>query len=386
MEALFIIIGIPIFVLTLIMIFGTMIRFVKSFKHHYEPMKSPRDNDPNRPHPLSYFNYNIAPAIISVFAPIGGFFITLSASPHTQYDDLFYTPINHDHLLTIVVFYIMAVVSFWVSQMKENQLSPLMHSFVILGMAQGIILCIFLAIQFGGFMVFGLMPIVITFPLLSPFLFALLLFIEIRRQYYLQKQKILKQEEDVVYESLVLSTAEKVVKSDVLENPFLFFLLIPFIALQQTILILFGQQPDSFIRAFVDTCTYTFSQFDPPPNPDLGGHYLCTMASRGNPKLVKPLRKGIRGGKIIDVNRQLMISNAFEEWLEQHTPVFHRYLRGFYNKVGKPLNDMVQSRNISNLMFLIMKPLEWFFLLWLYIFDRCPENRIHRQYLPLQLK
>ena len=193
------------------------------------------------------------------------------------------------------------------------------------------------------------------------------------------------EEEDVVYDSLVLSTADKVVKSNQLENPLLFFLLIPFIATQQAVLVLFGQEPDSFIKAFAETCTFTFSQFPPPPNPGTG-HYLCTIASRGSEELVKPLRKGWRGGREIDVNRQLLVSNAFEEWLEEHSPIFHTYLRGFYNRVGQPLNEMVQSPRISNVVFVLMKPLEWFFLFWLYLVDEKPENRIHRQYLPPQKK
>jgi hypothetical protein len=67
--------------------------------------------------------------------------------------------------------------------------------------------------------------------------------------------------------------------------------------------------------------------------------------------------------------------------LEEDTPIFHRYLRKFYTSVAKPMNDAIQSRWISNVVFILMKPLEWCFLFWLYLVDTSPENRIHRQYL-----
>lgn len=382
MEPIFLVLAIPVVILTLIIVIGTIIRFVKSFKHFYEPMKVVDEFDRERTHKLAWFNYKISPVIISIIAPIGGFYMSVNFNSHLEYDDFMYTPLNHDHMLTIFIFYLISLISYWASKLGNNKMSPLIKTLIILGMAEGFILSLALTIHFGPFLLFGFFPAFITFPLLSPFLFTLLLFIEIRRQFHILKQETIEKEEDVVYDSLVLSTADKVVKSHYLENPILFFLLIPFIAIQQAILILFGQQPDSFIKAFAETCTYTFSQFPPPPNPG-GGHYLCTIASRGSKELVKPLRKGWRGGRQIDVNRQLLISNAFEEWLEEHTPVFHKYLRKFYNRVGKPLNEIVQSSKVSNIVFIVMKPLEWFFLLWLYLVDEKPENRIHRQYLPI---
>lgn len=380
MEPIFVLLALPVVALTLIMFAGTVIRFVKSFKHLYEPMKTKSEDGKERTHKLAWFNYKISPVIISVIAPLGGFYMSANFNSHLKYDDLMYTPLNHDHMLTIFIFYAISLVSYWMSYLGRNKMSPLINALTLLGMTEGFVLCLFLTIHFGPFILFGFFPALVTFPLLSPLLFALLLFVEIRRQFHLYKEETLEKEADIVYDSLVLSTADKVVKSSHLENPVFFLLLLPFMAIQQAILILFGQQPDSFIKAFAETCTFTFSQFPPPPNPG-DSHYLCTIASRGSKKLVKPMRKGWRGGKMIDVNRQLLISNAFEEWLEEYTPVFHYYLRRFYTRVARPLNEMVQSTRISNMVFIMMKPLEWFFLVWLYLVDEKPENRIHRQYL-----
>ncbi len=373
MDVIFYFIGGIIFIITLIISGGAFIRFVKSFKHNYIPLDSPN------PYVqwITRFNYKAAPFIISTLGPLGGFLISWTANDHTKHD-IFYTPINHDHFLTIFIFYLISLVAFWLSILYKNKMPPLLEVFSLLGMAQGFILCTFLSIHFAHFMLVAFIPMLITFPLICPLLFGMLLFVQIRKHFYGFREK--QRDEDPVYDSLILDHAHKFVANDTVNNPFIFFLLLPFIAIQQSVLILFGQVPLSAIKAFTETTTYTFSQYAPPP--DLGGHYLCTIASRGSHWLVRPLRKGIRRGKIIDVNRQLLVANAFEEWLEQNTPNFHRFLRKNYNKVGIPLNQMVNNKWMSNLMFIIMKPFECFFLIWLYTFDIAPEKRIQRQYLP----
>ncbi len=374
METALILPGLIIFSLTLVIFGGTIIRFVKSWTHKYEA-------SPSHSKMIEWaaqFNHKISPILISIAGPIGGLLISSGVGTHLKYDEI-YTPVNHDHFLTIIVLYAVSAIAYWNSILFNEQSTPIIKSFNILGMAQGFILCIFLAIQLGPFSLFGFIPVIITFPLLCPYLFSLLLFIEIRKRFYHFKKEL--DEEDYIYDSLVLEKVEGIITNEKVENPLIFFLLLPFVALQQAILLLFGQESMSIIKAFTETTTYTFSQYEPPPHPGTG-HYLCTIASRGSTWLVKPQRKGIRGGKEIDVNRQLMIANAFEEWLEIHTPRFHRFLRSNYNKVGIPLNNFVQAKWASNLFFILMKPWEWFFLVWLYIFDKNPEKRIQKQYLP----
>ncbi|MGK0390392.1 MAG: hypothetical protein ACI94Y_003145 [Maribacter sp.] len=111
-------------------------------------------------------------------------------------------------MMTIIAFYAVSVAAYWLSKILGEELSPLLKALTLLGMAEGFILCLALAIQFGPMMLYGFFPVIVTFPLLSPFLFALLLFIEIRRQFHLFKQTALAKEEDVVYDSLVLNFAE----------------------------------------------------------------------------------------------------------------------------------------------------------------------------------
>ena len=162
--------------------------------------------------------------------------------------------------------------------------------------------------------------------------------------------------------------------------------LFPVLVIIQLILVLFGQRPDSFIRAFLETSSFNYSNI-PAPKPEIvegDGHYLCTVSAKGHKKLVKPIRAGIRRGLRIPVNRQLLIANAFENILEQYTPTFHKVIRNFYDKYGYPISRHINSKWSADVIYLLMKPLEWLFLVVLYTVDKKPENRIHMQYSELR--
>ena len=92
---------------------------------------------------------------------------------------------------------------------------------------------------------------------------------------------------------------------------------LPTLALVVLVLMLFGQQPDSMIKAWTNTADWAFSQKIPPQNLIIDEHYLCTVAAGGHEKVVKPQRMGIRHGHPVVVNRQLCIANAFEQVLER---------------------------------------------------------------------
>lgn len=162
--------------------------------------------------------------------------------------------------------------------------------------------------------------------------------------------------------------------------------LFPILIIIQLVLVLFGQRPDSFIRAFFETSSFNYSNI-PAPKPEIiegDGHYLCTVSVKGHKKLVKPIRAGIRRGLRISVNRQLLIANAFENILEQYMPTFHKAIRNFYDRYGYPISRHINSKWSADIIYLLMKPLEWFFLFVLYTIDKKPENRIHMQYSELR--
>lgn len=151
------------------------------------------------------------------------------------------------------------------------------------------------------------------------------------------------------------------------------------------ILILIGQQPDSLIKSFTDTYGHGFSKLTYQcDNIECGGHFLCSVGAKGHYNVVKPIRYGERNrGKII-CNRQLLISNAFEDYIQNKFPKKHQLIRKNYNKVGNLVHryyGIFNIKIISDIVYLLMKPLEWFFLTVLYCVDQKPENRIHKQYL-----
>lgn len=155
----------------------------------------------------------------------------------------------------------------------------------------------------------------------------------------------------------------------------------PTLAFVVLVLMLFGQQPDSMIKAWTNTADWAFSQKIPPQNLIIDEHYLCTVAAGGHENVVKPQRMGIRHGHPVVVNRQLCIANAFEQVLEEKTPRFHRFLRRNYDRYGYPFAKHIKKKWAMDVIYYLMKPLEWIFLLVLYLVDRKPENRIAMQYI-----
>ena len=171
----------------------------------------------------------------------------------------------------------------------------------------------------------------------------------------------------------------------ILKYPILTVLLIPILLLLSLMLLLFGQKPDSLIRAFTDTYHHGLSQLDHLcENVQCGGHFLCSVGANGHKKIVKPIRYGERNGRKIICTRQLLISNAFEELVQEKCPLAHKMIRQNYNKVGRLIHryySIFNNKYISDLIYIGMKPLELLFLLTLYTFDKKPENRIAKQYL-----
>lgn len=153
-----------------------------------------------------------------------------------------------------------------------------------------------------------------------------------------------------------------------------FLLVLPLAAVLEIVLILCGQGADGTVQAFTQTADWTFSQQLPPPPLEYQGHYLCTVAAGGHRKLVRPLRLGHRRGAVIVVNRQLAVANAFEELLQERLPCPHRRVRQFYDTHGYPLSQKITTPFRADLVYLLMKPLEWLFVVVLYLFDLAPES------------
>lgn len=158
--------------------------------------------------------------------------------------------------------------------------------------------------------------------------------------------------------------------------------MLPVLAVCICILLLFGQRPDAIIRAWTETSDWSLSLRQGPPNLTVDEHYLCTASATGHESLVKPIRMGQRRGHRVVVNRQLCIANAFEQVIEQRAPRFHYHIRKFYDTYGFPVAKLITTPLKADVVYILMKPLEYIFLGVLYMFTTNPEERIATQYIP----
>ncbi|HSD09123.1 DUF6688 domain-containing protein [Flavobacterium sp.] len=295
-----------------------------------------------------------------------------------------YVPFGGKHIITLIFYYIAFNVSILLIWLRGHKLPPLAKVLSLCFFIIGIVVNFFVLLQLSkhniedlnGFgthnesgALFFFLPAPIMGILISIFLTA-----------YIVKDKMMTAN-DKTYSNTFLHKINLFLAQKNNLPLWSIILLIPLLLVITIILILFGQDSNSLIKVFTDTATWRFSQHIHPPFLDHKGHYLCTVAVSGNPKIVKPLRLGKRHGKTIIVNRQLLIANAFEEMVENLSPRLHRVIRHNYDKYGYNLSKKINTEQMSNLTYILMKPLEWIFLICLYLFCEKPEERINKQYL-----
>jgi len=284
-----------------------------------------------------------------------------------------------DHSLIIYVLIITCVVCYFVSTFKKVIISPIIETLINSILLGGIVFNVFIALQIEQpFWLLGNLPIIILF------VFELI------------KNHGKISEYSLTLEHRSLNKLEKlswnILNSKLfIKIPTLLILFLPILTVLSGFLLLFGQKPDSIIRAFTDTYKHGLSQLDYMcDNVQCGDHFLCSVAANGHKRIVAPQRLGERRGNKIMCNRQLLIANAFEELIEEKIPKTHRSIRNNYNKVGNLIHRYYTIFNIkivADIVYVLMKPLEWFFIITLYTFDQKPENRIAKQYLkPLDRK
>jgi hypothetical protein len=279
-----------------------------------------------------------------------------------------------EHQLSIAVIILLSLGSYLYSRFRTRIATPVVEAFINISLLIGIILGFFLFFHANEifFAIFGSLPVV---------LLGILMLIKNQLLFIEQSAENNKTSHSRLQAlAWKLLTAEPLVKF-----PILLVCCLPVLVLIAAALLLFGQKPDAMIRAFTDTYRHGLSQWDYKcDNVNCGGHYLCSVAANGHGAIVKPQRLGIRNNNPIICNRQLLISNAFEDLVQERMPFIHRMIRKQYNKVGDLIHrhyHLFSIKLVSDCIYILMKPLEWFFLLTLYTFDRKPENRIEMQYL-----
>ena len=281
----------------------------------------------------------------------------------------FFSP---EHRISIYILILICVVGYYHSSLRTKLSTPLLEVIINCFLLIALVLNIFIVIHINEddipLALLGSLPIC-------------LLFI---RALIKNHRLFISDTEAIKPEKLAEKIIWKILRAKVfIKFPVLMIICIPILICISAFLLIFGQKPDSFVKAFTETYEHGLSQLDCTNIPCPDGHFLCTIAASGHQKLVKPLRMGIRHGYTIKVNRQLLVSNAFEELLQERFPAIHKIIRRIYNYVGgnfRKLYDILGNKWMADIIYLVMKPLEVLFFLVLYLFDRKPENRIMSQY------
>lgn len=283
-----------------------------------------------------------------------------------------YTPLASVHLPTNVVFLFLATISIFIVWIRGRALPPilfvLLNSLILIGFFLNIAILIQISQNSeegqSGFL--GIMPswyFIIVIGLMGKIVMG---------------EKALVSERK--FTNPALNWFNSLLINPIFQPVLILVLTIPMSFLVTMILVLFGQDSHAITKVFTETTTWTYSQKSHPPYLPHMGHYLCTVAACGDSNIVKPLRLGTRHGQTIIVNRQLQIANAFEELIQENLPTFHKWIRTLYDDYGYPLSKKINTPSRSNMTYRSMKPLEYLFLLVLYIFCIKPETKIARQY------
>lgn len=279
-----------------------------------------------------------------------------------------------DHQLTIVVILLLALTGYFYSSYRNKLATPLVEALVNVLVLMGLALNTVVGFHTDEkvYALIGNVPVL--------FLFILVL-AKNQRLFLAHATK-----QEYAYDGKIERWAYKLLTAKpFFKFPLLLILCLPVLTVVICGLLLFGQKPDSLIRAFTDTYKHGFSQWDYKcANVQCGGHYLCSVAANGHRAIVKPKRTGVRNNASIICNRQLLIANAFEDLIQTELPSVHRWIRHRYDKVGGFVHRyyfIFEIKFVADAIYIFMKPLEWLFLLTLYTFDRHPENRIAKQYI-----
>ena len=296
-------------------------------------------------------------------------------------------PINTDYLLTLVVIAGLGFLFYFILKFGRKHMAPLAKVLCIGGIYGGVLIHLLFLFQLlggarpEGFSILSFWSangIYIICECVVPVLFLL----HVAELFWELVKEQADAQEEVTYNNRFLAICNRFLCKGANMYWVALIVMLPSYGIVIAILCLFGQKPDSVIEAFTKTSDWVLSTEIAPPPVEMDTHYLCTVSLQGHRELVKPIRYGIRRGKRIVVNRQLCVANAFEQLLEERTPRFHRAVRNFYDKYGYPISKWITNPWSADVIYILMKPLEWVFVTVLYLFDEKPENRICRQYLP----
>lgn len=301
--------------------------------------------------------FTIYEFLVLIPLPLWGFGINASLKHCAPCDTSLQALITPD-VHGLMIFYYCCVIAYIIARKQKKVLSPILELLINGFLICGFLLCLSLTLHFNFNAILGVIFPFIGLPLAAPFV-VMILFI----------MALIKRLNRIGKEHLQNSYNKNPSLSVITTLPILgaWFLI------QKLI------YSHWIWEIFTLSCERDFLfAMQRPPATDC--HYLCTVAAQGSPRLVKPLRLGKRHGKTIIVNRQLQIANAFEDLLHKRSPRFGKFARQAYDKIGLPISHLITKPWQANLIYIVMKPFEWMFLLTLLILDSDPEKRIQRMY------
>lgn len=296
-------------------------------------------------------------------------------------------PINMDYLPSLIVIAGLGFLLYLILKFRRKRMAPLAKVLCIAGVYGGVLLHLIFLFQLlcgahpEGLSIASFWSANGVYTICECIVPALFLIhvAELFRELVKEQAEV---QEEITYDNKFLATCNQFLCKGTNMYWVALIVMLPLYGIVIAILCLFGQKPDSVIEAFTKTSDWVLSTELAPPPVEQDAHYLCTVSLQGHKELVKPIRYGIRRGNLIVVNRQLCVANAFEQLLEERTPRFHRVVRNFYDHYGYPISKWITNPWSADVVYILMKPLEWIFVTVLYLFDEKPENRICRQYLP----
>lgn len=95
-----------------------------------------------------------------------------------------------------------------------------------------------------------------------------------------------------------------------------------------------------------------------------GDCFVVSAAAQGHKNIVRSEYDCHLGRT---VNKQWYSLRAFENHLVKHQPALHRRLRHLYDYIGPPIASCIRSPLVADLMYLLLKPIEWLARLYLSI-------------------
>lgn len=167
-------------------------------------------------------------------------------------------PFAKQHVLTVILFVIVASLSFWIARFTSKTANPFLRVLVSVGILQGIIFCAITSIHFITFIPLGIIYPFMGFELLSP-VFALFLLI---REFYFYNKTEFNYDDALPYRQELgfVPIPFKIIQAPVFTRIVIYgAMLIPLVVVQMLFAYGCGQDIDSIVKAFTHSVGFVFS-------------------------------------------------------------------------------------------------------------------------------